>query len=315
MKTFSFIVSGIVVARRHWSLVLIAWLLPLLPAMALALVAAGSFAPVLDRSLFADRILEGYGSAVWFDFASSPANHLGPILGRGTLIVLLLSAMIQVMLSAGIVEVLVGGGSDHPFTLGVRRNAWPFLRGAASVTVWMAVVAIFARLLIKAGSHLADTVPDGRFDIVGVVGAGLVALVLFAPLDLAYDLSRIASVRHGERSMTRGLLRALGAVLRRPALFVPLYLTFVLLPLALHFVYAAVRTPWTPASGAAVILLFVVQQAVMLIRAFLKIVIWGAELEVYRHLDEPGWCRKRGRAPGRSVPQREAGPILIDAES
>lgn len=293
MLTFNLLASGFQRARRNWRLVLIAWLVPLLPALLLAFLAAGNLGPVLDHSLFSERILEGNAFAVWADFSASPANKLGPILSRGVVMFFVLSALFQILLAAGIVEVFAGRESPHPFTLGVRRNAWPFLRSAAFLALCAVVVAIIARLVIKGGSHLATSMPDGRFNIAGLIGAGLVALVLFAPLDLAYDLSRIAAVRHGERSMVRGLLRALGTVLRRPLLFVPLYLLFVLLPIAVYLVYLALRTPWTPAGGVAVIMLLIVQQAVMALRAFLKITFWGAELEVYRLLDEPRWCRKK----------------------
>ena len=293
MQFLNLLASGYHHARRNRRLVLIAWLVPLLPALLLALMVTSNLGPVLDRSLFSEAVLDGNGFAVWADFSASPANMLGPILSRGVVMFFVLSALFQIMLAAGIVEVLAGSESRHQFTLGVRRNAWPFLRGAAFLALCTIGVAIIARLVVKGGSHLATAMPDGRFTIAGLAGAGLVALLLYAPLDLAYDLSRIASVRHGERSMVRGLLRALGTVLRMPLLFAPLYLLFVLLPMAVHLVYVTLRLPWSPAGWFAVILLLIVQQAVMGVRAFLKITFWGAELEVYRLLDEPRWCRKK----------------------
>jgi hypothetical protein len=274
-------------------LVLIAWLAPLLPALLLAFLAAGSFGPVLDRSLFSNVILEGNGFAAWVDLTTSSPNTVGPILSRGIVMFFLLSALFQILVSAGIVEALVRGEFPQPFLSGVRRNTWPFLRSGALAAVAMVIVLIVARLLIKLGSHLAVSAPDGRFQLLGIAAAGIAALVLFGPIDLAYDLSRIASVRWAERSMTRGLLRALGTVLKRPGLFVPLYLLFVMLPLVVSLVYAVVRTPWTPAGGAAILGLFILQQIVMVLRAFLRIAIWGAEVDAYRMLGEPRWCRKK----------------------
>jgi hypothetical protein len=313
MLAFNLLVSGFQRARRQRRLVLIVWLVPLVPALLLAAMAAANFGPVLDGSLFSEQLLEGNAFAVWADFMSSPANMLPPILFRGVVLFFVLSALLQILLSAGIVEVLAGRVSEHSFTLGIRRNAWPFSRSAAFVALCTVVVVITAWLVSKGGSHLATSMPDGRFNIVGIVGAGLVALILYAPLDLAYDLSRIASVHHGERSMVRGLFRALGAVLRRPMLFIPLYLLFVLIPIAVYLVYVAMRTPWTPAGGATVILLLIVQQAVMALRAFLKITFWGAVLEAYRLLDEPRWCRKKEGARGLLWwrREREAGQPAI----
>jgi hypothetical protein len=61
-----------------------------------------------------------------------------------------------------------------------------------------------------------------------------------------------------------------------------------------------VRTPWTPAGGAAILGLFILQQVVMALRAFLRIAFWGAEVDTYRMLGEPRWCLEKQRASGTS---------------
>ena len=43
----------------------------------------------------------------------------------------------------------------------------------------------------------------------GIVTAGVLFFILWAPLDLAADLSRISAARHDDRSMVRGFFRAL----------------------------------------------------------------------------------------------------------
>ena len=93
--------------------------------------------------------------------------------------------------------------------------------------------------------------------------------------------------------MVRGFFRSLSAVIRRPGLFVPLYLGFAFLAPLLHALYYVVRSPWTPATAAAILALLVAQQVVMLVRAFIKLAFWGAELAAYRLLDEPEWCRPK----------------------
>jgi hypothetical protein len=70
---------------------------------------------------------------------------------------------------------------------------------------------------------------------------------------------------------------------------------FLLLPLAVHVVYSLFRSPFTPSTMTALLLLVIAQQAVMVVRAFLKLGFWGAEVAAYRGLDEPRFCQAKGR--------------------
>ena len=123
--------------------------------------------------------------------------------------------------------------------------------------------------------------------------AGVVFFLLWAPLDLAADLSRIAAARHDQRSMVRGFFRALGTVLRRPGLFLPMYVVFLLLPALALFVYYLVRSPWSASTLVLILLSMALQQLVMIVRAYFKLGFWGAEIAAFRELDEPEFCRSK----------------------
>jgi len=164
-----------------------------------------------------------------------------------------------------------------------------------------------AGLTFKGGGLLAEHFADGRWDLAGIAAAAVVFLILWAPADLAYDLSRIAAVRHDHRSMFRGFFRALVIVLKKPGTFVPLYLVFLALPLLLLGLYSAFRQPWTPGTAFAVVLLALIHQIVMAIRAFFKIGFWAAEVEVFQELEEPEFCHgKRKAVPDSAQPAATA---------
>ncbi len=296
MNTFSFVANGFRTARRHPRLVMIAWLAPLIPALVLVSLIASNIGPALGRSLFSQGIMEGSAFPVFMEFRSSPADALEPLMGRGALVMGVLSLLVQIFLSAGIVEVLAGSGPPHPFLTGVRRNTGRFLRSALVFLVPTAAAAVAAGLTVKGAGLLAEHFADGRWDLAGFAAAAVVFLVLWAPADLAYDFSRIAAVRHDHRSMLRGFFRALVVVLKKPGTFVPLYLVFLGLPLLLLGGYSAFRQPWTPGTAVAVVLLALIHQIVMAIRAFFKIGFWAAEVEVFRDLEEPELCRGKRKA-------------------
>ena len=314
MQSISFVREGFRIAGRHKRLVLVLWLVPLIPALVLGAMAASNLAPALGQSLFADRALDGDWFVVLMEFRSSPADALRPIISRGLIVMALLTLLLQVALSAGVVEVLLERDDRRPFMLGVGKNFLRFFRTTillVPATVGLLVACRF--LIIRGFSKLAEAQADGRFDLLGIGFAVVLFFILWAPLDLAADLSRISAARHDDRSMVRGFFRALGTVVRRPGLFVPMYLVFLLLPLLLHFVYYQLRSPWTPATVGAILALLAAQQSVMLIRAFFKLGFWGAEITAYRGLDDPEFCRSKVKTRPVEEPVAET-PEIQDVD-
>jgi hypothetical protein len=309
MQSVSYLSEGFRIARRHKRLIIVLWLTPLIPALMLGAMAAANLFPALGGSLFADRILDGDSFIVWMEFRSSPADALEPILGRGVVVMALLTLLVQVVLSAGIVGALLERDEVRPFTNGIRENLGRFTRTAILMVIVTAVSVLLCGAVGRGFFKLAEAQRDGRFDVIGVLFALALFIVLWAPFDLASDLSRISAARHGDRSMVRGFFRAWLGVLKNPGVFVPLYLVFLLLPMVLHLVYWALRSPATPSTAAALVVLVIAQQLVMVIRAFFKLGFWGAEVAAFRGLDEPRWCRGKQKKP-IEAPQAE-----IEAEA
>ncbi|HNX50250.1 MAG TPA: hypothetical protein PLS53_05235 [Thermoanaerobaculaceae bacterium] len=307
MRFLTLLGQGFRTARRHPRLVLIAYLTPLLPALLLVAMARSTLAPALDSSLFAARVLDGRWVGVWDDFRFSPENHLQVVLGSGLGLALLVTLLLQIPLAAGTVEVLLDRDEPerHPFAAGVARHTWPFLRSAtwflgAAAAVTAAVVGT-AMAFFK----LAEIRANGLLDLVGIGTAIPLALLLAAILGPAYDLARIAIARHGDGATLRGFLRALWLVLRRPGIWLPLYLSFVTLVVALHLGYYAGRRPWTPGSVAAIVALLVAQQLVMAVRAFFHVAFWGSEVAAFHLVGEPRLAKKRQKATAGPAGQPE----------
>ena len=307
--------NGFGAARRHPRLILAAYLAPLVPALLLAAMARSNFAPVLDFSLFSQRVLEGNWFAVWRDFAPSPAADLAIVLGPALSLALLLTALVQVPIAAGTVEVLLErDGVEHPFFTGIARHSGRFLR---SLLWFLPAAAVTAGLVVGTATvffKIAEKKSNATFDVIGLAAAALLGVLLLAILDPAYDLARIAAARHDDRKTLRGYLRAVWLVLRRPAIFLPLYVSLVLLIVALHLGYTAARSPWTPATALALVAVLLAQQLVMVVRATLQVALWGAEVAAFRRLGEPRLCEKREKRrallvvdepPAAAVPQLE----------
>jgi hypothetical protein len=209
----------------------------------------------------------------------------------------LLTMLVQVLLSGGIVETLLERRPSNPFVVGVRRHFLRFFRTSMLLASLTVIVVVLSRIVSKAFFKIAESQADGRFDLVGIGLAALLFVILWAPLDLAADLSRISAARHDHRSMVRGFFRALRSVLARPSLFAPLYLVFLALPVVVMALYDLLRSPITAGSVVTIAAVFVLQQAVMLTRAWFKLGLWGAEVAAFGRLGEPAWCEDRSAAP------------------
>lgn len=296
MRSLTPIGFGLRGARRRLGVVLLVYLAGLLPALLVGIEAAGDLTGGLAHSLFAERALAGERWAVWQDLQADPETDLsgafGGLYGLGALALLL-----QVLAAAGVAEVLLfrEPRGEHPFLLGIGRHGWKFVRSA----VWFGGALALLAGGVAAGFALvgeqARQAADARLQLAGWIAVLVVAFLAYVPLDLAYDLSRVAAAAHGDRRTFAGFFRALGHALRHPLRLAPLWLFFGLLSAGLAVAYVLARAAVAPAHVGHVALLLLAQQVVFLLLAFLKVGLWGAEIAYYQAVGEPRWCGRRAR--------------------
>ncbi|MEM7051228.1 MAG: hypothetical protein AAF604_16280 [Acidobacteriota bacterium] len=300
MKFLTALRHGLRRTHQHLGLVLIAWLASLLPTVLITSIFLPNLAENLDHSLFAQSQIAGNGFGVWTDLAASRTNDLAPLQDSAPLRAVIV-LLIQILVSAGIVQTLLGTSrrDQHPFLQGIGRNGWRFLRSA----LWfLLAVAVLAALLAGAMGWVTDLGAEqrnGGLQLNGWLIVALLGFLAFAPLDLAYDLSRVSAAAHGDGRTFVGFFRALGHVLKRPLILLPLYFLFMLLGAAFAIGAFALRAGWVASSVGAVFGLLALQQGFMLLRSYLRVGLWGSEIAYYQAIGEPRWC---GRKETRKAP-------------
>ncbi len=299
--------QGVRQARSRPRLVLLLYMVPLLPALGLAMLVLATVAPVWGRSLFAQKVLTGSWFGVWRHFTAIPENHLPVVLGPGLLLALVGTVVAQVVLSAGIFAALFGDRAAQGGDVcgGMRHFAFPFFRSFLWFFLGLGLAAAACGAVVRGFFKLAENQADARWDLAGVLVAGVLFFLLYVPLRGAYDLSRMATVRHGDRKTLRGFFKALLAVLRHPVLFFPLYASFLMAILVVHALFGWARLGFTGSHWSGMAALVLAQQTVMLVRGFLHLGCWGAAMEAYRMLGEVRYCRgtdKPLEAPPPAVP-------------
>lgn len=303
--------EGLRQAGRRPKLVLLIYLVPLVPALGLAILCFATVAPVWNSSLFAKEVLSGSWFGVWQDFAATPQNHLPLVLGPGLVLALLATVVLQVVLTAGVITSLFGdrAARGRDFLGGVRHFVVPFSRSLLWFALGLGLALAACAGVVWGFFKLAENQADARWDLVGVLAAALVFALLYVPLRGAYDLSRMSIVRHGDRKTLRGFLRALVTVLRHPLLFFPLYASFLVAIIALHGAYGLARSQFAVTGWPGIATVALAQQAVMALRAFFRLGFLAAEMEAYRIFGEARYCQSKVRPPA-SLPQPPAEDVF-----
>lgn len=278
--------------RRHLALPLAPYALATTPALAMAWLGASSFAPALDRSLHAQASATQGSLAAWIELLASPHQPDLPWL-PSLLLALLLLLVGQILVAGGLVETLLEREGRVPFLLGLAKHARRF----ASSLLWAVLVLGVLLLALRLGLKLASAPLEALAKLSLALATtlfGILLAVVLVPLQLAYDLSRIAAASHGGRRCLRGLFSAWWHVARHPMALVPVY--FLCGALALLAGVAGWLVFWRqlPASSAGIAGFFLLHQLGLLGIAAAKCLLWSAEVGYYQAIGEPSWAGKGG---------------------
>lgn len=301
---------GLRSARDHLGLALVVYLASLVPAAVVAWLAHAEISSVLDHSLFAAREWVGNRYGIWGDLTRGHPGDLGAAL-RAVAPALLVTGLLHVLVAAGVAEALLERERqrEHPFLLGIGRHGWRFLRSALLVAVVLAALGFLVVGLLYVAREQGAEMSDGRVQLWGWIGALVVGFLVYIPVDLAYDLSRVSAAAHDEGRTLVGFFRALGHSLRHPLILAPLWLFFILTVGGLQIAYVVGRGLWAPESLWQIGLLVLAQQVMFLLAAFFRVGLWGAEIAYFHAVGEPHWCgkrrRRRKRRKKRAIPLTE----------
>ena len=200
--------------------------------------------------------------------------------------VLLVAWISSAFVFGGILEAFSSDGERrsfmHRFSRGGGHFFWRFIRLSLAAGVCL-VLALGAVSASSSGPHraCADSEWEPAGYLVGTVN--VLALAIVAALFLlSLDYARIRVARDDARGMVRQYFGALGFVLRNALTAYGVAIPFIAMLAVLMLCYVAYETK-APAAATwfAIGTLFLIHQAVVLGRVFLRVALVGAE----RHVD------------------------------
>ena len=278
--------AGLRAAVRHPKLVWLLWAWYGLLALVPALPAWTWWNGVLGSSPEAASVLKRFDLGVFLDLtAGKGINGIGLLTGAAAA-----AGLVAFVSSAfafgGILEVF-GSEDDersfmHRFFRGGGHFFWRFFRLAvmAGVGALLATSAVSALMAVAtAPMSKSEWEPAGYL---GGLASMIVLLAVAALFLIALDYARIRVARDDSRSMLKAYASGLGFVLRRLFTVYGIAIVFVAALAVVAGLYLAYETN-APAAGtwAAIAALFVIQQAVVLGRVFLRVALVGAERDFH----------------------------------
>lgn len=242
---------------------------------------AGSLGPLLrdfDMTLFYD-FLRTHGEGV-------------RALWHVVLFMTLFSLALNAVASGGILAVIGCGApfSLQAFLLGCTAFASRFLR-LLLLTCMMTGLAAVALLAI--GGPAVGVLTQGSMSEIpvleGVLGTAVVSALVIMLLVMASDYARVLTVCRDTRSMVRALGNSFSFIGRNAPGAIGLQIVLVAATVCLFTFYLLVTGVLEMNSGWSVFFVFVVQQAFVLCRTFLRVMLFSSEL---------AFARSRGTVTG-----------------
>jgi len=279
--------EGLSVARRTPRLAVTLWLINL--AMALAAGVPGWLALRSAIGLLpeADPLRQGFDLGVLVDLVEMRPGFIGGLLfsalGLGCL-----GLLVGAAATGGVLEVLTSRDERpfaHRFGRGAGRFFGRFVRAGLLVGVVAVVVAglvsgpllaLSGRLRRESGLELVTNATWAA----GVLLGGLAVLLAL----LALDAARVRIVREDARRVLPLLRSGFAVVLGHPLKWLGTWgVNAALCALALGL-YVAFRNAVPAETIPLVLLMFVAQQAFVLVRSGLRVALLGSEMALVAHL-------------------------------
>jgi hypothetical protein len=229
-----------------------------------------------------DRLLEGFSFGLLVDLMREHGSLLAP-LALSALPVVAAALLVNAFAAGGVLEVLRRGQPGTVLERFAGGGAWFFGR-FLRVGVFAGIVTVLGVGAVAVGAaatlrRLQDSTWEPAQVVVwltGMLAAGLIALVVL----LALDLARVRVVRDDRRRVTRAFAGSLWLVFRHPVATLGLWAGLGALFAAALAVYLGARQVLPATSWGGIVLMLLLQQAVMVVRAWLRVALFAGEVEL-----------------------------------
>ncbi|MGC4054615.1 MAG: hypothetical protein QM757_36515 [Paludibaculum sp.] len=273
--------AGRVSQRKR--MIVVYWFFHTLMAAFVAVPLMGVAVTNLSHSRYGAELARGFDfswlSEVYFYLQGSPVGSILPVV----LLAVFLLFLGSIFLAGGAVKMLLYDGPDYTprmFYEGCGRYFWRFLRLTLYSMIFYGAALILQRIVRKlADKAWGEGMEEHQLTIAfwAVTGFGL---VLFALVSTAMDYAKVRLVMDDSRKSLRSAFGSMRLVLTHLGRTMGVWLVLMVFLAVFVGLYLPLSN-WLHGGGAGSILaLIVVQQLYVLSRVWLRMMAWGAAVEL-----------------------------------
>jgi hypothetical protein len=238
----------------------------------------------IDNSLALSDLLKRADMNVIFEFLTSSGVVLGQ-LATAVLILLVLHVLGSIFVFGGILNVLIPGRAEGRFSQaffggGGRFYGRFFRLTLYSLLLWTPAAVVFFILNAVLGVATKDPAREQLAFILNILRVVFVLFLAFF-IKMIMDYARIRIATQDTNQVLQSLVEASRFVFSRPIKTLGLYYLLGLTGWAVLAVYLAVQSTYAGQSTGTIILAFMISQAFIAGRAWLKIAYQAAQKNLW----------------------------------
>ncbi|WP_321477444.1 hypothetical protein [uncultured Paludibaculum sp.] len=237
----------------------------------------------LSHSRYGNELLRGFDVSWLVEIIFYTQGNQAPAILPGVLLAVFLLFLGSTFLAGGAVRMLVHDGPDYSprmFYEGCGRYFWRFLRLALYSLFFYGIALILRRMLQKLAERVwGDGMEDHQLIIAGWVVSG-VLLLLMALVNTAMDYAKVRLVVDNSRKSLRAAFGSMRLVLTHPGKTMGVWLVLTIFLAAFVALYLPLSNALQGGGTGAVLALIVVQQLYVFARVWLRMMAWGAAVEL-----------------------------------
>ena len=291
MKIWKSYISGIRQAAHHPKMILVLWLFNLIFGLVFYFLAAGFFSKVLGNSALAEGLQKKMDFNIIFEILAHHGEGLRTI-REAALLLLVISFLTSIFLNGGILYVFTAASRTSGLVIERNRFASDFFQGAGkffgrffrlclySLLLWVTFILLFMFIHEILKSFTAGGTNERLMVIIFILEVAIGLFFLFF-IKMILDYTQIKIVLQDSPYVFRSFLQTVAFVLRNLGKTLALYYLLLLLGVALLLLEGAVEVAIPMSSSVLMVLAFLVGQAFIAGRYWIKMACLAGQLDMY----------------------------------
>ena len=287
MKILTSYFNGFVLAYRAKKLVTTIFFITLFIALIIAIPFGSTLGKKAGNSMAFVSLIKGFNFSVYQDFMNQFSGSIYPFISVAIWMGVFY-LLFTIFFEGGVLDILIRNERKYSlitFWGAGARYFSRFLRLAVySVVVQVVIVlAVYIPVINILDSVSANAANEKTLFYILLTGV-IIHLIFFIFILTVTDYAKIMMVENKKYKPLKTLFKSLGFVLRHFLSTYSLYLSLLIMPVAIFIIYFWLEAQIGMSTGITIFIIFIVQQVFIWCRILIKIWILGSELFLFDNL-------------------------------